>query len=268
MKIIWLIFTTAFSLYSQDGLYINANGAKFYYETKGSGEPLILLHYFSGNHAIWRPDLIDTLSKHYKIIIPDLRGHGLSSNPTKEFSHGLVAQDIYALLDKLGIKQVRAIGASTGAMTLLHMATFDSTRIKTMILIGGTPYFDDQYRKRVKSITTWETFPPDRLPSWKERHTQGQEQLDMLLGQWRSMAFDHDDMNFSPSKLAKIKCPTLIVHGDRDPYFNVNLALEMYNSIPNSFLWVFPNEYHLPNWSNLWSEQFLKVSKLFLTGEL
>ena len=69
-------------------------------------------------------------------------------------------------------------------------------------------------------------------------------------------------------KLAKIKCPTLIVHGDRDPYFNVNLALEMYNSIPNSFLWVFPNEYHLPNWSNLWSEQFLKVSKLFLTGEL
>ena len=255
-------------MYAQNGDYANVNGVKLYYETKGSGDPLILLHYFSGNHTSWKQDMIDTLSKQYKLIIPDLRGHGLSSNPTKEFTHGLVAQDVYALMDKLGIKQARAIGASTGAMTLLHMAALDSTRIQAMILIGGTPYFDDQYRNQVKSITTWETFPTNWLRGWKKRHTQGQEQLDMLLSQWRSMAFDHDDMNFSPSKMAKIKCPTLIVHGDRDRYFNVNMALEMYEAIPNSFLWIFPNGGHLPNQKALWSDQFLKVSKLFLADEL
>ena len=53
-------------------------------------------------------------------------------------------------------------------------------------------------------------------------------------------------MNFTPPYLATIVARTLIVHGDRDPLYPVNLALEMYEAIPRSYLWVVPNGGHGP----------------------
>jgi len=255
-------------LFAQDGNYANVNGVKLYFETYGKGPPLVLLHYMTGSHEIWE-QWIDSLSQDYKLFIPDLRGHGKSTNPTGEFGYEIVAQDIYALMDELEIKNFKAMGASSGAMTLIHMATMDSTRIDAMILIGGTIYYDDQYRDLVKGIT-YETALKNEawISNMRKRHPGGEEQIRMLIDQFRAHAFTFKDMNFTPPYLSLIKCPTLIIHGDRDEFFSIKFPIEMYKSIPNSFLWIFPNGGHLPNWSALWSDKFLEVSKLFFAEKL
>ena len=58
------------------------------------------------------------------------------------------------------------------------------------------------------------------------------------------MKDSYDDMNFTKPYLSTIKAKTLIVHGDRDEYFPVEIPVTLYNSIPNSYLWILPNMNH------------------------
>jgi pimeloyl-ACP methyl ester carboxylesterase len=77
-------------------------------------------------------------------------------------------------------------------------------------------------------------------------HPQGDDQIRGLLDFLASLAKDYEDATFTPPHLATIEARTLIVHGDRDYCFPVSLALEMYEAIPDSYLWVVPNEEHVP----------------------
>ena len=268
MKKITLILLFLFFqniLFAQNGKYANVNGVKIYYETYGNGQPLVLLHYFSGSHKVW-DQWVDSLSQDYKLIIPDLRGHGNSTNPSKKFIHKDVAQDIYDLMDHLDIGKFNAIGVSTGAMTLIHMATMDSTRIISMIIISGISYYPEQARQFVKNLT-FESYSEEDL-SWLRKHNpQGDDQIKMLIDQFRNQAFMYDDMNFTIPFLTQIKCPTLIIHGGKDEHFPIDIPVEMHGAIPNSYLWIIPNGGHLPIWEEIWSDQFLKVSKLFLADK-
>ena len=106
-----------------------------YFEDVGHGPPLLLLH--SGTHTtrMWDP-FVEQLSAHYRLILPDLRGHGGSTNPDGVWSTRQFASDVLALLDHLGVTRCTAIGASAGAMTLLHIATREPERIERMIVIA------------------------------------------------------------------------------------------------------------------------------------
>jgi len=101
---------------------ISLDQMEMYYETHGQGSPLVLLHGYTQSGTHWDRYIAD-LAEHHLLIVPDLRGHGRSTNKTDEFTHRQAAKDIYALLDALGIRQFKAIGFSSGGMTLLHMAT-------------------------------------------------------------------------------------------------------------------------------------------------
>lgn len=261
---ILISFQTGLS--AQNGHFANVNGIKLYYEIYGEGKPLVLLHYFTGSHTAWDP-WVDSLSNDYQLIIPDLRGHGNSTNPTHIFRHEDSAKDIYALMDELKIEKFKAMGMSSGGMTLIHMATLDSTKISSMIIIGATTFFPEQARK-IMTAVQYETEDKEWIDYLHTIHPGGETQIRDLQKQFREMAQTYDDMNFSTPYLAQIKCPTLIIHGDRDRFFPINIPTDAYKAIPNSYLWIVPNGGHLPNTNELWSDQFLKVSKLFLSGEL
>ena len=267
-KIILLTLSVLFlsELIAQDGSYANVNGIRLYYEIQGDGEPLVLLHNFSTSHKVWEP-WIDSLSIDFKLIIPDLRGHGNSTNPSNVFRHEDSAKDIYALMDELNINKFKAIGASSGGMTLIHMATMDSTRIKSMVLVGATSYLGQADREFKKALT-FETVPESLLSNMRIHQPGGDSQIKILLKQFSATAYVFDDMNFTPPYLSLIKCPTLIVHGDNDGFFPIEIPVEMHKAIPNSFLWIIPNGEHLPVWDPLWSDKFLEVSKLFLSDKL
>jgi pimeloyl-ACP methyl ester carboxylesterase len=109
------------------------NGVELYFEIHGSGEPLVLLHGFSGCSQDWSP-LIAGGSPHFQLIAPDMRGHGRSGVLRAPFRHRDAAADIFALLDHLGIGAFKGLGVSGGGNVLLHLAAQQPERVQAMVL--------------------------------------------------------------------------------------------------------------------------------------
>jgi pimeloyl-ACP methyl ester carboxylesterase len=237
------------------------NGIEMYCETEGAGEALLLLHGGGGCHDDWAYAGRDTLLTRYKLVAPDARGHGRSTNPQKIITHRQCALDAFALLDHLGIGKCRAIGLSFGANTLLHMATMQPDRIEAMILVSAAMYFPEQARAIMRQVPI-EGQPPEEWVAMRQRHKLGDEQI-VALWEWqRGMKDSYDDMNFTPPSLSRITASTLIVYGDRDPLYPVEMAVEMYRAIPRSALCVVPNGGHLPVFLDA-TDQFVQTTLAF-----
>jgi pimeloyl-ACP methyl ester carboxylesterase len=89
---------------STHGQTIHVNGIEMYFETRGEGEPLVLLHGGGGVGANWQLIFGETPAG-FQLIVPDMRGHGRSTNPSGEFTFRQCALDVFALLDHLGVGQ-------------------------------------------------------------------------------------------------------------------------------------------------------------------
>jgi|SRR5579864_1035107 len=236
------------------------NGQQLYFEVHGTGEPLILLHGFSGSSQDWVSSLAQWGTK-FQFILPDLRGHGRSGILSKPFRHEEAASDMFALLDHLKITACKAVGISAGGNILLHMATKQPYRITAMVLVSATPYFPAQARPLMDQY-------PDSLPEqqWeilRRRHPGGDAQIKAILASTKSFATSYDDLNFTPPLLSTIQARTFIIQGDRDPLYPLELSVEMAKAIPNSRLWIVPNGGHGPVIAARWPE-FIQASSAFL----
>jgi pimeloyl-ACP methyl ester carboxylesterase len=243
---------------------IEVNGFQLYYEERGAGEPLLLLHGGTGAGADWQHVFTSGDPAGFRVIVPDLRGHGRSTNPSKAFTFRQAAADMLALLDRLGIQRVNAIGLSAGAKTLLHMATRQPGRVDAMVLVSATPYFPAQVRAAMAQLTV-DSFSDADWAVQRRRHVHGDEQIRMLYEQMRGLKDSYDDMAFTPPLLGTIAARTLVVHGDRDPLYPVELAMELFRSIPQSALWVVPHGGHGPIFGKL-APAFVETALAYLSG--
>jgi len=202
---------------------------EMYYEIHGAGEPLVLLHGGTGAGVNWGL-VFKNAPAGYRLIIPDLRGHGRSTNPSGGFTFRQSALDVFAMLDHLGIEKFKAIGMSLGAKTLLHVATQQPARVEAMVLVSATPYLPAQARAIMRQVS-----PDNRTEAeWEQMrqwHKHGDEQIRALWTMANSFKDSYDDMNFTPPYLSTIAARTLIVHGDRDPLYPINMAVELYSAI-------------------------------------
>jgi pimeloyl-ACP methyl ester carboxylesterase len=240
------------------------NDMEMYYELHGQGEPLVLLHGGGGVGANWGL-IFKEPPKGYQLVIPDLRGHGRSTNPSMGFTFRQLALDVFALLDRLGIERFKAVGLSLGAKTLLHVATQQPNRVEAMVLVSATPYFPQQARSIMREVTP-ENRTDEEWQQMRQWHKHGDEQIRALWRQVNAFKDSHDDMNFTPPYLSTITARTLIVHGDRDPLYPVNLAMEMYAAIPSAYLWIVPNGGHGPVFGEM-ADRFVETAMAFLRGE-
>jgi len=226
------------------GHTVQINNIDMYYEEYGVGKPLLLLHGFGGCSQNWHP-FTAKLSERHRLIVVDLRGHGYSTNPENKFTHREAANDVFLLLEKLGIDQFSAMGMSSGGMTLLHMATSQPKRIDSMVLISATFYFPDQARAIMRRAS-FNTMPQEVKEMYRECAKRGDEQIRQLITQFNAFHNNYDDMNFTTQNLSTITAHTLIVHGDRDNFFPVEIPESIYRSIPNAALWIIPGGDHVP----------------------
>jgi pimeloyl-ACP methyl ester carboxylesterase len=236
------------------------NDQQLYFEVHGIGEPLLLLHGFSGSSQDWVPSLTQWGTK-FQLILPDLRGHGRSGTLAKPFRHKEAAADMLALLDHLKIASCRAVGISGGGNVLLHMATKQAGRIQAMVLVSATPYFPAQARSLMSDYP--DTLSQQQWETLRRRHPGGDEQIKAILASTKSFATSYDDLNFTPPLLSSIEARTFIIQGDRDPLYPVELSVEMAKAIPNSRLWIIPNAGHGPVLGARWSE-FQQTASSFL----
>ena len=238
-----LAFLVASPVMAQERQRAEANGAIVAYRDMGTGEPLLLLHGFGETGNMWDPvvpDLID----HYRLIIPDLRGHGASSNPLTHFTHRDAAADILGLLDVLGIRDARAVGFSSGSMVLLHMSTLHPDRLTHIAMVGGAPYLPESARQIQRGMDP-DGMPMAQLDAMGLVHGDT-AQARLLLRQFVGFQDSYADVNFTPPLLSTITASALLIHGDRDPFFPVELPMGIYAAIPDAHLLVFPNLGHAP----------------------
>jgi pimeloyl-ACP methyl ester carboxylesterase len=241
---------------------VSLNGINLHVETEGKGEPLLLLHGGTGCNQDWAYCGNDEFARDYQLIKPDARGHGRTSNHGRIITHRQCALDMLALLDNLDIERCRAIGFSMGGNILLHMATLQPQRIAAMVVVSATMYFPSQARAIMSQVPTADSQSASEWESMRKRHKLGDEQIAALWDWTRGMQHSYDDMNLTPPVLSNITARTLIVFGDRDPLYPVEMAVEMYRAIPQSELWVWPNGGHGPMFSD--PAQFVQTSLKFL----
>jgi pimeloyl-ACP methyl ester carboxylesterase len=243
----------------------HANGIDIHYEVHGDGEPLVLLHGYSGTHADWAHALdLAGLGRRFRVIAPDARGHGRSTNPGGAFSFRQCALDVLALMDHLGIERFSAVGASLGAKTLLHVGTIAPERTATMVLVSAAPYIPAGARELQRAAARAER-SAEEWALMRARHAHGDDQIRALFELPARFAEVFDDMSFTPPLLSTIRARTLVVSGDRDPFYPVELAVEMYRAIPRATLWVIPNEGHSPIYG-AWRESFERATLDFLAA--
>jgi pimeloyl-ACP methyl ester carboxylesterase len=222
----------------------NINGFAMHYDIRGTGAPLLLLHGFTGAGSDWQY-LFPQPPSGFELIVPDLRGHGSSTNPPAVFTFRQAAQDILGLLDHLTIDRIKAIGLSAGAKVLLHTAVMRPGRIQAMVLVSAAPYFPEEARTIMRSMTP-DNHSEEEWQMMRIKHKHGDEQIKMLWRQAHEFKDSFDDMNLTPHDISLISARTLIVHGDRDPFYPPEIALRMHQSIPGSSLWLIPNAGHAP----------------------
>jgi pimeloyl-ACP methyl ester carboxylesterase len=243
------------------GHVVRINGSDLHYIDRGKGEPLILVHGY-GMCAVEWGSIADALAQNYRLIIPDLRGHGWSTGSADNLTTLQWSQDVAELLNTLGLRRVRAIGESAGGMVLLHLATREPDRISSMVLVGTAHRMPEQARAILRG-TTMETLTGPVRDVWQSCAVRGDAQLRGLVDRFRSFEKNTDDVNFSAAQLGTIRARTLIVHGDRDAFFPVEVPVEMYRGIPNSELWIVPGAEHIPMWGDR-KPEFLRVTREFL----
>ena len=239
---------------------VKVNDIEMYYEVHGQGEPLLMLHGFTGSSQNWKP-WINNLKQHFQLIIPDLRGHGKTTNPSKKYTAKQSTQDVTALIEQLNIDRFHGVGCSSGGDILLHLSTKKPERIHKMVLDGTVHYFSKQlrqgYRDYIPSREHWDLL--------RQLHYYGDKQIKLLIKQFQEMEHSYDDVNFTPSDLSRIQAETLVILGDRDKYISVDFAVEMYEFIPDSYLWIVPNAGHAVTYTH--ADMLKKGILDFFTGK-
>ena len=162
--------------------YVAVDDLTLYYEEHGrpDGLPLVLLHGFNGTGAAWSTQL--AAFARYRLLAPDLRGHGRTDNPggLAAMNHRQFARDGIAFCRALGIPRAAFCGESTGAMLLLTLGLAAPDLATALVLSGGTYYYGEELRAWWRAQTP-ETLVGDREGA-RARHT--------ALGpdHWRTLA--------------------------------------------------------------------------------
>lgn len=124
--------------------FADVNGCKLAYLEAGAGEAVVLIHGLCGSSAYWE-QVIPRFPAHYRVIAPDLRGHGESSAPEAgPYTMELMADDLAALLDQLGIETATLFGHSLGGYVTLAFAERHADRLDAFSLVHSTAFPDSE----------------------------------------------------------------------------------------------------------------------------
>ncbi len=115
------------------GEYADLNGLRMYYETHGTGRPLVLLHGGLASSEMFGP-IIPALAESHQVIAPDLQGHGRTADVDRPIDLGLMADDIAALIDHLGLEKPDVVGYSLGGGVAMQTAVKYPDKVRKLVV--------------------------------------------------------------------------------------------------------------------------------------
>jgi len=119
-----------------EGQYAEVNGINLYYETHGTGQPLVLLHGGLGSGEMFG-SAVTALADHHQVILPDLQAHGRTADIDRPLDVRLMADDIGALIDHLGLDKPDVVGYSLGGGVALQTAIRYPEKVRRMVAFSA-----------------------------------------------------------------------------------------------------------------------------------
>jgi pimeloyl-ACP methyl ester carboxylesterase len=212
---------------------------QLYYEVHGAGEPILFVHGGGGSiGGSWPSDYVTELSRDFRVILADSRGHGRSADGTGPITYGRLTFDAVRLLDHLGIDRAHVVGHSMGAITGLHLLVDFPDRVRTVTLLAGA-YHVDNYRPEAYVDMKREL---DAVISGEKLKSRWASRPVSVLKKLRESLLSGP--TFRLQVLDTIDRPTLIVAAGQDTFFAPSVAKEMHSHIRDSELIVFPDATH------------------------
>ena len=200
MKIfLFYIACAAFILSAMSGMGedFDSAGVKIHYTVQGKDEPVVLIHglYSSGAMNWGLPGITALLAKHFRVIVLDCRGHGLSGKPEAEGAYGTnMVADVVRLMDHLGIQRARVAGYSMGGMIGMKLAVTHPDRVSRLVL-GGMGW----YNTRMPMSGFW----------YSTRKSGLNVPVVCLHG--------FPELTVTEAQIKNVKIPVDVIVGDRDP---------------------------------------------------
>ncbi|RDE09051.1 alpha/beta fold hydrolase [Pelagibacterium lacus] len=223
------------------------SGLRLHYETRGAGPVIVLLHPVGLRGAFWKP-VVERLSDRFRLVYPDLRGHGGSDVPTTDFTLSDMARDVIDLIGAVGEPPAVVCGCSLGGMLAQSIALAAPELVGGLVIAGAGFTRDAAGRKAVLArAEAARRGMPDVLETTLDRwFTDEVERADpMMVGMvrawlleddpvvharcWQAMAgLDHAD------RLASIGAPTLVVAATADQSVPVATLKDLASRIPGA----------------------------------
>lgn len=240
--------------------YAPVNGIEMYYATFGTGEPVILLHGGLGNADYWA-NQVPALAEQYKVIVADSRGHGRSTRSDAPYSYELMASDVLALMDHLGIDKAALVGWSDGGIIGLDIAINHPERLDKLFAFGAN-YSVSGLRDDIESSVVFGAYV-EKAGADYARLSQTPGEYEAFLNAVGEMWATQPE--YGADQLRAIAVPTAIADGAHDEAIRQDHNKEMAGLIPGAKLVILPDVSHFAMWQD--PEQFNAVVLDFLTAE-
>ncbi len=226
----------------------NLSRGRIYYEVYGEGQALIGLHHGLSSSRTWKSQ-IQTLGTHYRFFVYDRLGHGRSEHHVsyeREYFENR-ASELDELIRYLGLDSVHLCGMCEGGAVALLFASAWPKKVKTLIL-QGVGYFgtDATIAKCEKHFLPWAKLDASLRKQLIYHH--GEE---YAMAKWeavREAKYYVWDLSYDlRPRFSDIQVPTLIMGGDRDPFFGLEHPVAAFEGINNAKLCIMPGVGHFLN---------------------
>jgi pimeloyl-ACP methyl ester carboxylesterase len=213
-----------------------------YYELHGRGTPpLLLLHGGAGNGMQFEHQ-IPAFAPHYRLIVPDCRAQGRTTDRPGPLTYHDMAEDVLALLDHLHVRKVNVMGWSDGGDIGLDLAIHHPERISHLVTFGAnfSPEGMNETDLAWGRNATADSFGPGMKEGWTKLNPEPahyEEAMNKILEMWRTQP------NFTPQELGSIRAKTMICAGEHDVIRPEHTA-ELAHAIPGATMWIVPGASH------------------------
>ena len=219
--------------------YVEHAGARIWYAAYGDGPAVVLLHGGLGHSGNWGYQVPALTEQGFRAIVIDSRGHGRSTRDAQPFSYELMASDVLAVMDELGLARAALVGWSDGACTALVLADQHADRADGVFFFAcnmdpsGTkeiefgPTLQRCFGRHVKDYAALSPKPDDF------------EAFSSAVGQMQQT-----EPNYSAADLARIHVPVTIVLSEHDEFIKREHAEYLARSIPGAEFVLLPDVSH------------------------
>ncbi len=251
-----------------------------YFEEHGKGEPLLLIAGLSSDSQSWLT-IVAALAKHFHVIIFDNRGIGRSPKDNTNISIQKMTDDCVHLIKHLKLSSVNILGHSMGGMIAMNLAIKHPKLVHKLILEASSPKLS---MRNVELFQDWVSYLKSGMDKelwfrnifywiFSPAFFDNKKMLEKAVELSINYPYPQSDESFANqvkalqnfnaiSEIAKIKAPTLLMHGELDLLFPEADSKDLYESIPDSVSVTIPNAAHSIHIDN--SDYFLRTLLDFL----